>query len=582
MKSDLRKLWAILTPGERRQTWLMMVLTILMALAETVGVVSVMPFLSVLARPDIVQENVALAWLYNRLNFDSDQQFITSLGLASITLVVGSSAFKTVTLHLVNRFTFLLRHSISARLLSGYLQQPYEFFLKYNPSELSRNALSEVDQLQSGLISPLSQLIAQGAVVLAMMMLLFFYNPRIAVSAAAVIGVLYGAIYVLVRKRLSQTGKARQQANGQRFQACNEALGGIKDVKITQAAGAYQQQFAQASRNFSRHQANAQTLSQSPLYMVEAVGYTGLIILALILMKHSNDIGQVLPVLGLYGFAAYRLLPSAQIMYRGFAQLKFSSAALDTIHRHLSLPTSETKPASQPMAPQKEIRLQGIYFAYPSAPDKPVLHDFDLVIPANTSVGIIGKSGAGKSTVMDLLLGLLQPQAGTLSVDGAAIDASNIHNWQAAIGYVPQHIYLADTSIAENIAFGVPAEQIDMQAVERAARAAQLHEFISTELPDGYQSRVGDRGIRLSGGQRQRIGIARALYRDPPVVFMDEATSALDTQAEEALNKAVRGLSGSKTIVIIAHKEATLQDCQHTINIGGLTALPPSKTESNR
>src|SRR5690606_2745895 len=272
-----------------------------------------------------------------------------------------------------------------------------------------------------------------------------------------------------------QTGKARQQANGQRFQACNEALGGIKDVKITQAAGAYQQQFAQASRNFSRHQANAQTLSQSPLYMVEAVGYTGLIILALILMKHSNDIGQVLPVLGLYGFAAYRLLPSAQIMYRGFAQLKFSSAALDTIHRHLSLPTSETKPASQPMAPQKEIRLQGIYFAYPSAPDKPVLHDFDLVIPANTSVGIIGKSGAGKSTVMDLLLGLLQPQAGTLSVDGAAIDASNIHNWQAAIGYVPQHIYLADTSIAENIAFGVPAEQIDMQAVERAARAAQLH-----------------------------------------------------------------------------------------------------------
>ena len=202
--------------------------------------------------------------------------------------------------------------------------------------------------------------------------------------------------------------------------------------------------------------------------------------------------------------------------------------------------------------------MQGICFAYPTAPDKNVLQDFDLVIPANTSVGIVGKSGAGKSTVMDLLLGLLQPQAGTLSVDGITIDASNIRNWQAAIGYVPQHIYLADTSIAANIAFGVPAGQIDMQAVERAARAAQIHEFIANELPDGYQSKVGDRGIRLSGGQRQRIGIARALYRDPPVLLMDEATSALDSQTEDEFNQAVTQLVGSKTVIAIAHRSSSL------------------------
>ena len=567
MKSDLRKLWAVLTPGERRQTRLMILLMILMALAETVGVVSIMPFLSVLARPDIVQEHSALSWLYGRFEFESSQQFITALGLASIVLVMGSSAFKTIALHLLNRFTFLLRHSLSVRLLSSYLLQPYEFFLKYNSSELSRNVLSEIDQLQGGLITPLSQLLAQGAVVLAMMLLLLIYNPWIAISAAAVIGALYGAIYLLVRKRLGQTGHARQLANGRRFQTCNEALGGIKDVKITQAVEAYQSQFSQASRDFSRHQANAQTLSQSPLYMVEAVGYTGLIVLALILMINSNDIGHVLPVLGLYGFAAYRLLPSAQIMYRGFAQLKFSSAALDTIHQHLSLPLGEARPVSKPIVPKKEIRLQGVYFAYPSAPDRPVLQNFNLVIPANTSVGIAGRSGVGKSTVMDLLLGLLQPQAGTLSVDGTAIDASNIHNWQATIGYVPQHIYLADTSVAENIAFGVPADQIDMQAVERAARAAQLHEFISTELPDGYQSRVGDRGIRLSGGQRQRIGIARALYRDPPVLLMDEATSALDGKTEEAVNQAVDVLSGEKTVVIIAHRDVALKDCQKLVRL---------------
>ncbi|ANF82685.1 ABC transporter ATP-binding protein [Acinetobacter sp. NCu2D-2] len=567
MKTDIKRFWQMLTKQEKRHSVLMLMLVVLMAFAETAGVVSIMPFLSVLARPDIVQDNAALSWLYNQFAFNSNQEFITALGIASIVLVVGSSAFKTVTLHLVNRFTFLLRHSISARLLSGYLHQPYEFFLRYNPSELSRNVLSEIDQLQGGLIKPLSQLIAQGAVATAMMLLLFFYNPWIAISAAAMIGVLYGVIYTLVRKRLGDTGKARQAANGARFQACNEVLGGIKDVKITQAAETYQHKFNQSSRDFSRHQANAETLSQSPLYMVETAGYSGLIILALILMKQSNDIGQVLPVLGLYGFAAYRLLPSAQIMYRGFAQLKFSSAALDTVHQHLSLPRQASRAASTVLAPQQEIRLQGIRFAYPSAPDKSVLQDFELVIPANTSVGIVGKSGAGKSTVMDLLLGLLEPQAGTLSIDGQIIDSTNIQNWQAAIGYVPQHIYLADTSIAENIAFGVPAGQIDMQAVERAACAAQIHEFITKELPDGYQSKVGDRGIRLSGGQRQRIGIARALYRDPPVLLMDEATSALDSDTEAALNQAVNALAGQKTIVIIAHRTTSLHVCELVIEL---------------
>lgn len=567
MKSDFKKIWAILTPSEKRRSFIMIGLVILMAFAETLGVISIMPFLSVLARPDIIQENPTFSWLFEWLNLGSNAEFITILGIASIVLVIGSSAFKTVTLHLVNRFTFLLRHSISARLLSSYLHQPYEFFLKYNPNELSRNVLSEVDQLHGGLIKPISQLIAQGTVVFAMILLLFIYNPWIAISAAGLIGLLYGAIYTLVRKRLGQTGKARQQANGQRFKTCNEVLGGIKDVKITHAADAYQKEFQYVSRKFARFQANAETLSQSPLYMVETVGYTGLIILALILMKQSGDISQVLPTLGLYGFAAYRLLPSAQIMYRGFAQLKFSSATLDTVSTHLSLPSQQPKPARTQLVPKQEIRLQGITFTYPSAPNKPVLENFDLVIPANTSVGIAGKSGAGKSTVMDLLLGLLQPQSGRLSVDGIEINVHNLADWQTAIGYVPQQIYLADTSIAANIALGVSAEKIDMHAVKRAAKAAQIHEFIVNELPDGYQSMIGDRGIRLSGGQRQRIGIARALYRDPPVLFMDEATSALDGLTEQAFNNSLRTLEGNKTIILIAHRETSLQGCSTVISL---------------
>jgi ABC-type multidrug transport system fused ATPase/permease subunit len=568
MITDLKKVWSIFTPPEQRKATGMLVLVALMAMAETGGVLSIMPFLSVLGRPAVIQQNHWLHAAYEQWSFQSTRGFLIALGLASIATVLTSSVFKTITLHLVNRFIHLLRHSISARLLSRYLHQPYEFFLTRNPSVLSRNVLSEVDQLLFNLIQPLSQLIAQGAVVMAILLLVFLYNPLTALAIVAVVGLLYGAIYGVVRKRLARIGAERQAANGERFQSCNEVLSGIKDVKVTHAASAYQETFNQASRLYSRHMATSDTLGQSPLYLVEAVGYSGLILLALVLMLQRGDIAHVLPALGLYGFAAYRLLPSVQIMYRGFAKLKFSSAALDAIYRDLRLLEEAPAAAATSLIPTREIRLQGVTYAYPSTPNKPVLDNFDLTIPVGTSVGIAGKTGAGKSTLMDILLGLLQPQAGTLSVDDTPIDTSNIAAWQRAIGYVPQHIYLADASVAENIAFGVPRDEIDMDAVERAARAAQIHDFVSSELASGYDTKIGDRGIRLSGGQRQRVGIARALYRDPPVLFMDEATSALDAETEETLNEAIQILSGNKTIIVIAHKEASLKRCDKFVEIG--------------
>lgn len=567
MCDTLKKIWALFTPENQHKAIGMLLLVTLMAGAEMVGVLSIMPFLSVLTRPAIVQENYWLRSAYEALNFHSESTFIMMLGLATMVIVVASSAFKTVTFHLVGRFVHMQRQSLGVRLLSVYLQQPYEFFLARNPSELTKNVLSEVDQLIFELLQPLSMLVAQGIMALTMMLLIFFYDPWIALSSVAVVGLLYGTIYLLVRQRLAHIGTARQEANTGRYQSCNEALEGIKDVKITHAADAYLQTFSRTSREFSRHSATAETLSQSPLYIVEAVGYAGLIAIALTLLWRSGDVEHVLPALGLYGFAAYRLLPAVQIMYRGFARLRFSSAALNSIHRDLSMPLPQEQRASGQLIPLREIRLQDIRYAYPSTPDKPVLNNFNLIVPANASIGIIGPSGAGKSTVMDILLGLLQPQAGTVSVDGVTLDADNLAQWHRAIGYVPQHIYLADASVAENIAFGVPGKQIDMQAVEHAARAAQIHSFIINELPQGYDTKVGDRGIHLSGGQRQRVGIARALYRDPPVLFMDEATSALDAQTESLLNEAIRHLSGSKTVVVIAHKETSTRGCQQIVDI---------------
>ena len=558
MIEALGKLWRLFTPSERRKGLGVLALVVAMAVLETVGVVSIMPFLSVLGRPEIIQENSWLRHFYEACGFADERAFIMALGIASIVLVVGSSLFKTLTLHALNRFVHLERHSISSRLLARYLRQPYEFFLTRNSADLSKNILSETDQLLFNLVQPLAQVVAQGAVILAMGLLIVWYDPWMALVVLLGVAMLYGAIYGLVRRRLGRAGVERVAANRDRYQASNEALGGIKDVKVTHSAAAYMERFERSSRLYSRHLATNDTLSQTPLYLVEAVGYSGLILIALTLLLRTNDVAHVLPTLGLYGFAAYRLLPAAQIVYRGFAKLKFSSSSLDAIHRDLTLPEAIEPKTEGMLVPRREIRLDGIHFAYPAAPDKPILDDFSLVIPANGSIGIVGKSGAGKSTVMDLLLGLLSPQAGALSVDGVLVTSANLANWQRAIGYVPQHIYLADASVAENIAFGVSPGLIDMVAVERAARAAQIHDFIVGELPHGYDTFVGERGIRLSGGQRQRIGIARALYRDPPVLFMDEATSALDAETAKELSKAIIGMSASKTIIFISHQDVPL------------------------
>lgn len=579
MIETLKKVWSVFTTAERRKARWMLVLIVLMAMAETASVLSIMPFLSVLGRPAVVQESSVLSAISTWLGTMDNRQFIFALGFASIALVVSSSIFKTVTLHVLNRFVHMERHSISTRLLSRYLQQPYEFFLIHNPSILAKNVLSEVDRLLFELIQPLSQLLAQGAVLLAMVVLIFCYDPLTAAAILAVLSLLYGSIYGLVRKRLARIGTERQHADGLRYQTCNEVLGGIKDVKVTHATQAYLGHFEHASHLFSRHVATNETLAQSPLYLVEATGYTGLIAIALALLLKTNDIAHVLPALGLYGFAAYRMLPSAQIMYRGFAKLRFASSSLDSVARDLALPEESRPLPTEPLPFHHEIKLQGIRYAYPSATEKWIFDGLDLVIPARTSVGIVGKSGSGKSTLMDILLGLLRPQMGTMTVDGTTISPENAARLQRSIGYVPQHIYLSDTTVAENIAFGVSRDQIDMAAVERAAIAAQIHDFVSDELPYGYATNIGDRGIRLSGGQRQRIGIARALYRDPPILLMDEATSALDATTEEAVNAAIRSLSGRKTVIVVAHREASLQYCRTILCVRDGTLTPQMATK---
>jgi ABC-type branched-subunit amino acid transport system ATPase component len=569
---SLKQLWQILSPLDKRKVIYVLVLVMGMAFIESAGVISIMPFLAVLSNPDVVETNHFLKEIYDLTGTENKQKFIIYLGFLSLTIVVFSTIFKVITQYAVNRFSSLQRHYFATRLLKIYLQQNYEFFVQRNSTTLIKNILSEVDQLIWTMILPALTLMSYGVVLLAMIGILLLYDPLMAVATAFVLGLFYSVIYLAVRKKLTHIGLEFTQANKQRYQACHEALAGIKDVVINNAKQGYIDQFEQSSRIFARHIATRDTLGQVPLNIIETVGYGCLIGLAMILAASGKEVTHILPVLGLYGFAAYRMLPAAQNIYRSISQIKFSEQVLSVLRLEFSLEKNDLDEAVEVGSRQhfefkNSIRLEHIRFTYPNRPEQPVLNDFSLEIKKNTSLGIVGKSGSGKSTLMDIMLGLLHPQNGKIFVDEVDLTQQNIQAWYGIVGYVPQSIYLADKTIAENIAFGVNQSQIDRLQVECVARQAQLHDFIVNQLPLGYDTVVGERGVMLSGGQRQRVGIARALYKNPQVLFMDEATSALDVETEKAVNEAIQSLNGKMTMVIIAHRKSSIIGCDHILTL---------------
>lgn len=540
-----------------------------MAGLEVVGVISIVPFLAIISNPDLETAHPVLKIIYDYLGMSNVHEFIVVLGLASVFLVISSSVFKAYTLHLLHRFSQLQRHYTSAQLLSAYLRQPYSFFIERNTAELLKTILSEVDYLVTNILQPAILLLAQASVVIAMGILLFVYDPMIATIVILAIGGMYGIVYLIVRPILSRTGNERKKANVDRFIACNEVLGGIKEIKVSGGVDTYIRRFESPSRRFSRHLATNETLSQAPLYLVEALGYTGLIIFTLWLMSGADTFSDILPVLGLYGFAAYRMLPSAQIIYRCLAKMRFGTTILETIHSEIKLTPHEyveTTPCTDNRtALTKSLQLNNIYYSYPSRPGQPALRDINLEIPANTITGIIGPTGSGKSTLIDLILGLLTPQKGVVLIDDTPLESIHLSAWQKQIGYVPQDIYLTDGTVAENIAFGIPPGAVDLDQVIHCAKAAELHYFIANQLPHGYETIIGERGIKISGGQKQRIGIARALYRNPSILLLDEATSALDIATERMVQHSISSLKGDKTIIMIAHRLSTMKICDHII-----------------
>lgn len=561
MLKIFKSIVAILTPQERKRGVVVLGMAIVLGFLETAGVASIMPFLAVAGNPEMVERMRPLSSLYDTLGFTSINSFLLALGAAAVGMLVVTSAFKLLTNWVQLRWVSMRRHSISHRLLGAFLDRPYEFFLGRNSADISKGILSETNEVINQVLKPGIEMISNAIIAIVLIAFLVYMNPLMAAAVAGVLGSGYVVTYLAIRGATLRQGRERVTANRERFKVVNEAFGGIKEVKLRSLERFYLKRFDPPSKAYAHTQSTNAIVSQVPKYFIEAIAFGSVIGITLHLLATRGELGYVLPILGAYALAGYRLLPALQNVYRGMVTVRFGVGALESLVDDLgraSQPARKTG-VPAPLEFRHSIRLDTVSFSYPGA-EKPAIPGLSLEIPVNTTVGFVGHTGAGKSTVVDIVLGLLKPTTGDVYIDGNRLDDSTVGAWQKIVGYVPQAIYLSDESIAANIAFGVPPEQVDHAAVERAARAAQLHDFIE-ELPEGYATPIGERGVRLSGGQRQRIGIARALYSDPRVLVLDEGTSALDNVTEAAVMDAVKALSHRKTIILIAHRLSTLRDC---------------------
>lgn len=564
-----RKLYRILDARERKLTALVFVLLLAVALLETIGVASIMPFIAVLANPAVIETNQYLAGIYRGLEFESTNGFLFFLGIVFLALMVGSLACRAFAFWAQFHFAEIRSHAWSCRTMKGFLHQPYEWFLNQHSGTLSASVLNEVRRTVHGVLFPSMQLVSHSLVAICLLCLMMAVDPWLAPSMALVLGIAYASLFVLVRHYLRRIGEDRVSANDQRFKVTNEAFGGIKDVKVAGLEESYVERFRVPSLQMARHEVAAKLISELPSFAMQALVFGGIMVVLLYFLASRGGLSDALPAFSLYAFAGYRLMPALQAIYRSLADIRYNAIVLDSMYRDLYLLPCDTstiadepveKDDAPPLRLQESLQLADISYRYPAA-GRRTLTKIDLKIPALSTTGLVGSTGSGKTTLVDLILGLLDPESGQLVVDSQPITAASRRAWQRSIGYVPQQIFLSDDTISANIAFGIPPEKIDQTAVERAARVANLHDLVMNDLPNGYETIIGERGVRLSGGQRQRIGIARALYRDPDLLILDEATSALDNLTEQAVMEAVHNLCKQKTVILIAHRLSTVRKC---------------------
>tara|TARA_X000000950_G_scaffold286857_1_gene397078 strand:- start:653 stop:2443 length:1791 start_codon:yes stop_codon:yes gene_type:complete len=560
----IKKLIFLLSPHEKKRAVLLLIMILIMALLDTIGIASILPFVAVLTNPDLIETNLLLNKMFfiaNIFGIQNEEQFLLSLGILVFVLLILSLSFKTLTTYLQVQFVQMREYSIGRRLIEGYLHQPYSWFLSRNSSELGKNILSEVQQLINDGMFALIELIAKGLVVISIIILLIIADPILAFLVGLSLAGSYFLIFYFVRKYLVKIGSERMKNNQIRFKSISEAFGAAKEVKFKGLEKYYIEKFSDSAKMYAKSQALSKAIAQLPRFILEAVAFGGILLIIIYFLARTGNFNAALPILSLYVFAGYRLMPSLQQIYASFSNITFIGPSLDKIYSDLkNLKVQKYTEDQEILTLKKEIKLINVKYNYPNA-QQTTLENINLNIPFKSSIGIVGATGCGKTTTIDIILGLIEPSSGTFEVDGKVITNENSRSWQKSIGYVPQNIYLSDDSVESNIAFGLDSKYINKDTVEKASKIANLHNFVIEELPNQYKTIIGERGIRLSGGQRQRIGIARALYHNPQVLILDEATSALDNQTEIAVMDALDNLSENITVIMIAHRLTTVKKC---------------------
>ncbi len=567
-----KKAWGLLGVRERRNAFIVLGVVVFAALSTTMMIVSIYPFLTVISEPQRIHEVHQLSRVYDWFEFTSDYSFLVALGLFSFTTILLSNLIQMLKTYVVKRYSLMRVHSISLRLLSSYLRQPYEFFLDRHSGSMTKSILSEAGQVVQQFIGPATELIASLITVLFILIFLFWMNPGITIAAVLVIGGVYGVTFFFCRARLKQLGERRLKTNGDRFRIANEALGGVKDVKILGREASYVKKFQGPSIEMAYTMVKFNIFSSLPKFVVQPVAFGGIIVICLVLIDRSTfgvsgNLSEIVPLLGVFALAAQKLMPELSNLYHSLTQLQYAAAAVDGVASDMALAVgTDSLPVQlpKPIGLRKYLRLDDVTYRYPKAEDAGITN-LSLTIHSGERIGIVGSTGAGKTTLVDIILGLLQPESGRLIVDDVALTSDRLRAWQQTVGYVPQEIFLVDASVAENIALGMLNRELDLPRIVASAKMAQLDDFITSDLPDDYQSQVGERGVRLSGGQRQRIGIARALHHDADLIVFDEATSALDNLTERDVMSAIDGLAGDKTILMIAHRLSTIRNCDRII-----------------
>ena len=559
-----KKLLFLLNSFEKKRVGLLLAMIIVMAFLDMIGVASILPFMAVLTNPTLIDTNYILNYMFNlsqSFGVENSQQFIFALGILLFLLLITSLIFKALTTYVQVRFVQMLEYSVGKRLVKKYLNQPYSWFLSRHSADLGKTILSEVSNVVGNGVGKLMELISKSTITIALIILLIIIDPKLAFIVSISFALAYILIFYSIRKYLNWIGKESLKNNQLRFTAVSEAFGAVKEIKVGGLEQTYIKSFSKSSKIYAQTQATSLVIAQLPRFFLEALAFGGILLIILFIMRQTGSFNNALPIISLYVFAGYRLMPAMQIVYASFTQLVFIGPSLEKLYDDLNGPeVSNTNINSDILTFNKKIDLKNIDYNYPNV-SRTALKNINLSIPAKSTIGFIGATGSGKTTTIDIILGLLEAEKGTLEVDGKVITGQNIRSWQRMIGYVPQHIYLSDDSVAANIAFGVDTNEIDQKAVEKASKIANLHEFVIDELPKKYQTEIGERGVRLSGGQRQRIGIARALYHKPKVLVFDEATSALDNNTENLVMNEVNNLSKDITILIIAHRLNTVKKC---------------------